>query len=120
MFKTDHLTPMQRGRLNAALDKQYSYNGVVKTLRQHIESLAAAGPLELSEGDGMIDYSPRHFNRLGSLKEQGAYIAGLKVKRYYWINDWKIPKLVHDALAQSLVECSDRQRLTPLARETSR
>lgn len=120
MFKTDHLTPMQRGRLNAVLDKQYSYSGAIKTLRQHIESLAAAGPLELSEGDGMIDYSRRHFNRLGSLKEQDAYIAGLKAKRYYWINDWKIPKLVHDALAQSLVESSDRQRLTPLARETSR
>ncbi len=120
MFKSDHLTPMQRGRLNAALDKQYSYNGAIKPLRQHIESLAAAGPLELSNGDGMIDYSRRHFNRLGSLKEQDAYIAGLKAKRYYWVNDWKIPKLVHDALAQSLIESSDRQRLTPSAMETSR
>lgn len=118
MFKTDHLTPMQRGRLNAALDKQYSYNGAIKTLRRHIESLAAAGPLELSDGDGMIDYSRRHFNRLSSLKEQDAYIAGLKAKRYYWVNDRKIPKLVYDALAQSVVESPEREQ-TPFAKESS-
>ena len=104
----------------AAHDALVFASGAIKTLRQHIESLAAAGPLELSEGDGMIDYSRRHFNRLGSLKEQDAYIAGLKAKRYYWINDWKIPKLVHDALAQSVIESFDHQRLNPFARETSR
>lgn len=118
MFKTDDLTPLQRGRLNAALERQYSYNGVVKTLRQHIESMAAAGPLELSEGDGMIDYSRRHFNRLGSVKEQDAYITGLKARRYYLVNDWKIPKLVHDALAQTLAESPEREQ-TPFARESS-
>ncbi|MBX3583247.1 MAG: hypothetical protein KF810_15260 [Rhizobiaceae bacterium] len=119
MFKTDHLAPIQRGRLNAALDKQYSYNGAIKTLRQHIESLAAAGPLELSDADGMIDYSRRHFNRLGSVKEQDAYIAGLKARRNYWVNDWKIPKLVHDALARNLAESPEREQ-TLFARESSR
>jgi hypothetical protein len=72
MFTTDGLSPMQSGRLKTALDKEYRYDGVVRTLRSHIEALAAAGPLELTEGDGMIDYSRTHFNRLASYREQDA------------------------------------------------
>lgn len=98
MFHTANLTSMQRGRLNAALDKQYLYNGVVKTLRDHVVALAREGPLELSESDGMIDYARSHFNRLPSQKDQGAYIARLKVRRYFYVNGWVVPKLVHDAL----------------------
>ncbi|WP_223215861.1 hypothetical protein [Rhizobium herbae] len=64
MFKTEALSAMQSGRLNAALDRQYRFDGVVKSLRSHIEELAAAVPLELTEGDGMIDYPRTHFNRL--------------------------------------------------------
>lgn len=75
MFQKKSLTPMQSGRLKVALDRPYRFDGVVKTLRAHIEELAASGPLDLTEGDGMIDYSRTHFNRLGSFKEQDAYIA---------------------------------------------
>lgn len=102
MFNTDNLTPMQRGRLEAALDKQYRYHCVVKPLRDHIATLAAEGPLDLSEGDGMIDYSRTHFNRLLSLKEQDAYIARLKAKRYFYVNGWVVPKLVYDAVKRDL------------------
>lgn len=97
-FKTDSLSPMQSGRLQTALDRQYRFDGVVKTLRSHIEELAAADQLELSEGDGMIDYSRTHFNRLGSYAEQDAYIARLKAKRYFYLNGWVVPKLVYDAI----------------------
>jgi len=29
MLKTEALTPMQRGRLNAGLDRQYRFDGIV-------------------------------------------------------------------------------------------
>lgn len=102
MLYTANLTPMQRGRLKAALDKQYRYNSVVKSLRDHIETLAGESFLELSESDGMIDYSRTHFNRLSSQKDQDAYIARLKVKRYFYVNGWVIPKLVHDAIRDAM------------------
>ena len=92
MFQTESLTPMQSGRLKVALDRPYRFDGVVKTLRAHIEELAASGPLDL------IDYSRTHFNRLGSFKEQDAYIARLKAKRYFYVNGWVVPKLVFDAI----------------------
>lgn len=98
MFKTHTLLPMQSGRLEAALDRQYRFNGLVQSLRSHIESMAAEGPLELTEGDGMIDYSRTHFNRLGSNREQHAYIARLKARRYFYVNGWVVPKLVYDAI----------------------
>lgn len=98
MFNTEALSPMQCGRLNAALDKQCRFDGMVKSLRSHIEALAAAGPLELSNGDGMIDYSRTRFNRLASHKAQDAYIARLWAKRYFYVNGWVVPKLVYDAI----------------------
>lgn len=98
MFQTEPLSPMQSGRLKAALDRQYRFDGLVKTLRTHLEELAASGPLDLTEGDGMIDYSRTHFNRLGSCKEQDAYIVRLKAKRYFYVNGWVVPKLVFDAI----------------------
>ncbi|WP_246726203.1 hypothetical protein [Rhizobium lusitanum] len=98
LFNTISLSPMQSGRLQTALDRQYRFDGVVKTLRSHIEELAAAGKLEFSEGDGMIDYSRTHFNRLGSYAEQDAYIARLRAKRYFYLNGWVVPKLVYDAI----------------------
>lgn len=104
MFNTDNLSTLQQGRLHAALAKHYRYDGTVKTLRQHIEGLAAAGPLDLSEGDGMIDYSRTHFNRLSSVKEQDAYIARLRAKRYFYVNDWVIPKLVYDAIKGAMID----------------
>jgi len=104
MFNTDNLSPLQRGRLHAALAKHYRYDGAVKPLRQHIEELAAAGPLDLSEGDGMIDYSRTHFNRLSSVKEQDAYIARLRAKRYFYVNDWVVPKLVYDAIKGAMID----------------
>lgn len=104
MFKTDNLSPMHQGRLHAALAKHYRYDGTVRTLRQHIEELAAAGPLDLSEGDGMIDYSRTHFNRLPSVREQDAYVARLRTKRYFYVNGWVVPKLVYDAIRGAMID----------------
>jgi hypothetical protein len=100
MFETEALSPLQQGRLNAALDRQYRFGGVINSLRSHIEVLAAAGPLDLTEGDGMIDYSRRRFNRLASHKAQDAYIARRKAKRYFYVNGWVVPKLVYDAISR--------------------
>jgi hypothetical protein len=94
---TEALSPLQQGRLDATLDRQYRFDGFVKSLRSHIELLAAAGPLDLTEGDGMI-YSRRHFNRLASHNAQDAYIARLKARRYFYVNGWVVPKLVYDAI----------------------
>lgn len=102
MFSTENLTPMQLGRLEAALDKPYRFDGVVKRLRDQIAALAADGPLDLTEGDGMIDYSRTHFNRLSSYKDQDAYIERLKSKRYFYVNGWVVPKLVYDAIKRDL------------------
>jgi hypothetical protein len=42
MFNTEALSPMQSVRLNTALERQYRFDGVVKSLRSHVEELAAA------------------------------------------------------------------------------
>ncbi len=102
MFGTDKLSPMQTGRLHAALDRQYRFDGVVKTLRAHLEELAMVGPLSLTEGDGIIDYSRAHFNRLCSNAEQDVYIARLEAKRYFYVNGWMVPKIVYDAISYNL------------------
>jgi len=64
-----------------------------RTIRQ-----ITAGPVELSGGDCMIDYSWTRFNRLASHKAQDTYIARLKAKRYFYGNGWVVPKLVYDAI----------------------
>lgn len=94
-FKTDNLSPMQLGRLGKALETLYSFSDGVWTLRYAIERMSA---IVKSETDGMLDYNRAHFNRLGSNQEQEAYIARLKVKRLYYINDINVPKIVYDAV----------------------
>lgn len=98
MFNTANLSPMQLGRLNAALDKLYRYSDGVRTLRANIERLAAIGKLEKAEYDGTVDWNRRRFNRMNAA-EQRAYEARLKAKRYYTINGHHVPKIVYDALA---------------------
>ncbi|WP_234825974.1 hypothetical protein [Sinorhizobium meliloti] len=46
----------------------------------------------------MTEYSRADFNRLASHKEQDAYIARLRAKRYFYVNGWVAPKLVYDAI----------------------
>ena len=69
----------------------YRRNGI--TIRQ-----ITAGSLELSDGDGMIDYSRTRFNRLASHKDQDAYIARLKAQQYFYVNGWVVPKLFYAAI----------------------
>lgn len=95
MFKTDSLSPMQLGRLNAALDRQYRFADGVRTLRAELER---AQVLEKSETDGMVDWSRTRFNRMDG-REQAAYEARLKARRYYYINNVQVPKIVYDAAA---------------------
>lgn len=86
------IKPAQDARLLAALNKLYNHQGQTMTMRQIIEKTA---PMVTSISDGMIDYSRRKFNNMYQ-REQDAYIAGLKARRHYWVNDVKVPKLVHD------------------------
>ena len=95
MFKTDSLSPMQLGRLNAALDRQHRFADGVRTLRAELER---AQVLEKSETDGMVDWSRTRFNRMDG-REQAAYEARLKARRYYYINNVQVPKIVYDAAA---------------------
>ena len=91
MFRTEALSPLQSGCLMVALDRHYRFDGVVKALRSHIEQSAESSPLELSESDGMISYTRIRFNRMGSWQLTRRYIARLKAKRCFYVNDWVIP-----------------------------
>ncbi len=83
---------MALGRLNKALDTQYSFSDGVCTLRQKLESLH---PIVKEETDGMVNWNRRHFNRTS---DQKGYEARLKAKRIYYINDINVPKIVYDAV----------------------
>lgn len=93
LWNTEGLSPMALGRLNKALDKLYRFPDGVRSLRAQIESFPA---IEKRESDGMIDFSRAKFNRLDDA-EQAAYTAKLKARRYFWINDLQVPKIVYDA-----------------------
>ncbi len=91
-LNTSSLSPMTLGRLNKALDTQYSFSDGVCTLRQKLESLH---PIVKEETDGMVTWNRRHFNRTS---DQEGYEARLKAKRIYYINDINVPKIVYDAV----------------------
>jgi hypothetical protein len=92
-FDFTSLAPVQIARVNAALDKVYRFDsGRVCSLRTFLEELPT---IERAESDGMIDYSRTTFNRLGH-GEQEAYMARLRNRRLYWINNVKVPKIVYD------------------------
>jgi hypothetical protein len=98
MFNTENLTPMQKGRLEKALDKQYRFSDGIRTLRAEIERRAKNEGLEKDTCDGMLDYNRTRFNRMNGA-EQREYMARLKAKRYYFVNNLKVPKIVFDAIA---------------------
>lgn len=95
-IRTDGLSPMQLGRLNAALEKRSRYSGEVRTLREHVATLRG----EKREWDGMADWNRTKFNRMNA-KEQAAYEAKLKARRYYSVDGWVVPKIVYDAVEGS-------------------
>lgn len=92
-INTANLTPMQLGRLNAALDKLARYDGEVRTLRAHIATLGG----DKQEWSGMCDWSRSRFNAMNA-KEQRAYEERLKARRYYTVDGWRVPKIVYDAV----------------------
>ena len=49
----------------------------------------------------MCDWSRVKYNRMGSQTEQDAYEAGLRARRYYYINGVRVPKIVYDAVKAS-------------------
>jgi hypothetical protein len=90
-IKTDGLTPMQLGRVAKILEKLERREGVVRKLCQHIE----AGQGVKTETDGMCDYNRHTFNRMNE-KEQRAYEARLKARRYYMVDGYTVPKIIYD------------------------
>lgn len=92
-LNTNALSPMALGRLNKALAKQYRFDGVIKTLGEHIATLEG----NKSEGNGMIDYNRTRFNRMNNA-DQRAYIQGLEERRYYYVDGWTVPKIVWDCI----------------------
>lgn len=93
VLDTSKLSPMALGRVNAALDKLARYSGEVRTLRAHLETLQGLK----TEGDGFIDYNRRRFNAM-DYKQQAAYEARLRAKRYYYVDNWQVPKIVWDCV----------------------
>ena len=87
----DHLSKAD-ARLKAALSRVYMHNGRAMSLQAILEG---RGALVTGECDGMIDYSRTKFNRLCG-REQEAYMTALKARRHYFVNDIKVPKIVHD------------------------
>ena len=90
-----HLSPMLQGRVSKALDKTYNFDGCICSLRDWIDGLTNVAK---SETNGMCDFNRRHYNNLPSNDEQEAYEARLKAKRYYWINNVQVPKIVYDLI----------------------
>jgi hypothetical protein len=90
-----HLSPMLQGRVNKTLDKTYNFDGRICSLRAWIEGLTT---VVKSETDGMCAFNRRHYNDLPGNDEQEAYKARLKAKRYYWINNVQVPKIVYDLI----------------------
>jgi len=88
------LTPMQAGRVKLALEKKARYSGEVRTLGAHLETLKG----EKKEGDGMIDWNRTKFNRMDG-PAQREYEARLKAKRYFYVDGWRVPKIVYDCIA---------------------
>ena len=92
-LNTSKLTPMQRGKLIALLAKRARYDGEVMTLGEHIATLQGVK----SQGDGMIDWNRRRFNKMLA-QEQRAYEDRLKAKRYFYVDGWQVPKIVWDCI----------------------
>ena len=86
---------MLLGRVNKALDKTYNFDGRICSMRDWIADLAT---ITKSESSGMCDFNRKHYNNLPGTDEQEAYEARLKAKRYYWINDVQVPKIVYDLI----------------------
>lgn len=95
IFDLSSLKPVQVARVNAALDKVCRFaSGRTCSLRAYLEELPA---IEKSETDGMVDYNRHHFNGLEGAAQE-AYVARLRAKRHYWINDVGVPKIVYDVV----------------------
>lgn len=102
------LSPMNAARLDACLGKLFRYDDGVRSLGSEIEARAARGELVAKkETDGMIDWSRTKFNRMDG-REQAAYEARLRAKRYYWLESadgtgMPVPKTVFDVIALPLI-----------------
>jgi hypothetical protein len=90
------LTAANAARLAAALDKPYRFEDGVRPLRDELARRKADGRLNPETGDGMIDWSRTKFNRMDG-KQQAAYEAALKARKYYYLGGLQVPKIVFDA-----------------------
>lgn len=95
MWKNESLSAMQAGRLSAALARPYRFSDGIRSLKAELERNPDKTK---SESDGMIDWSRSKFNRMDG-REQAAYEARLKAKRYYFVGGLAVPKIVFDAVA---------------------
>lgn len=91
---TSGLTAMQAGRVNRALDKQFRTPDGIRSLREILEREPEC---RKEVTDGFCDWKRRAFNRM-TAAEQRAYEARLAARRYYWVNDRSVPKIVYDVV----------------------
>lgn len=90
---TEGLSPMALGRVRVALEKRARYKGEVRTLAEHIATLAGVK----AEGDGMIDWNRTKFNRMDGAAQR-VYEARLKGQRRFYVDGWQVPKIVWDCI----------------------
>ena len=107
------LTPMQLGRLETALAKQFRTDRGIQTLEAIILTELPANPAK-EITDGMIDWNRRHSNRLDG-RQQAAYMARLEAKRYYVLKyddmmGLHVPKIVFDAVPGRIVKDVDASK----------
>jgi hypothetical protein len=100
LFNLSDLSPMQIGRVNAALDKRFNFSEFgVATLRAFIEAHAPVARKFI--GDHSFEYSRTRFNRMNGA-EQAAYEKRLARASYnFQFKDGisiGIPKIVFDVL----------------------
>lgn len=104
--KTNKLTPLQFGRLKKSLEKQYRYDGIIKTVKQNIEDNFF---IKKEIGKAAINW--KHYDKLldpwngYETEESKAYkekIEKKKIYELYYKNDngtyTEIPKIVFDIL----------------------
>jgi len=88
---------LQLGRLKKALEKQYCYDGVIKTVKENLENLEITHK-EITKKP----FNRNYFNRLDG-DSQNKYLSNLEKSKIYnfCFSDgysFEIPKIIYDAL----------------------
>jgi hypothetical protein len=99
LFNLEGLTPMQLGRVQKSLAKQFRFSSGIMTLQQWLECLAITGKRAT---DSRCNWNRTKFNRMDQ-RQQDAYEKRLRDTPRYCVDygdnfSMDIPKIVFDVL----------------------